>query len=108
MCGSIFYETDVIDSIGDKLIEMHTDGKRKARWCISDPKWLQRISDEIDTKLLCGDSSNASTESPRRGQLVHGRGLVTVLLAAVEEDARPTVLHVLGDGAHAARLVPRE
>ena len=24
-------------------------GKYKARWCISDPKWLQRLSDEVET-----------------------------------------------------------
>lgn len=29
---SVFYETDVVNCVGDDLIEMHTDGKRKAMW----------------------------------------------------------------------------
>lgn len=29
---SVFYETDIVDCAGDSIIEMHTDGKRKARW----------------------------------------------------------------------------
>ena len=29
---SVFYETDIVNCVGDSIIEMHTDGKRKARW----------------------------------------------------------------------------
>jgi len=29
---SVFYETDIVNCVGDGIIEMHTDGKRKARW----------------------------------------------------------------------------
>ena len=50
---SVFYETDVIDSIGDKLIEMHTDGKRKARW---DTMYIDEVNamigrDNLDSAL---------------------------------------------------------
>ena len=29
---SVLYETDIVNCVGDSIIEMHTDGKRKARW----------------------------------------------------------------------------
>ena len=29
---SVFYETDIVHTVGDDIIEMHTDGKRKAMW----------------------------------------------------------------------------
>ena len=29
---SVFYDTDIVNCVGDSIIEMHTDGKRKARW----------------------------------------------------------------------------
>jgi len=29
---SVFYETDIVHTVGDDIIEMHTDGKRKGMW----------------------------------------------------------------------------
>jgi len=29
---SVFYETDIVHTVGDDIIAMHTDGKRKAMW----------------------------------------------------------------------------
>jgi hypothetical protein len=41
---SVFYETDIVNCVGDSIIEMHTDGKRKARW---DTMYI----DEVNTML---------------------------------------------------------
>jgi len=41
---SVFYETDIVNTVGDSIIEMHTDGKRKARW---DTLYI----DEVDAML---------------------------------------------------------
>ena len=41
---SVFYETDIVNCVGDSIIEMHTDGKRKARW---DTLYI----DEVDAML---------------------------------------------------------
>ena len=41
---SVFYETDIVNCVGDSIVEMHTDGKRKARW---DTMYI----DEVNTML---------------------------------------------------------
>jgi len=41
---SVFYETDIVNCVGDSIIEMHTDGKRKAMW---DTLYI----DEVNTML---------------------------------------------------------
>ena len=38
---SVFYETDIVHTVGDDIIEMHTDGKRKGMW---NPLYISEVN----------------------------------------------------------------
>ena len=53
---SVFYETDIVNCVGDSIIEMHTDGKRKARW---DTMYIDEVDAMLGKQQHIDDLENA-------------------------------------------------
>lgn len=53
---SVFYETDIVNCVGDGIIEMHTDGKRKARW---DTLYIDEVDSMLGKQQHIDDLENA-------------------------------------------------
>ena len=52
----MFYETDIVNCVGDGIIEMHTDGKRKARW---DTLYIDEVDAMLGKQQHTDDLENA-------------------------------------------------
>lgn len=53
---SVFYETDIVNCVGDSIIAMHTDGKRKARW---DTLYIDEVHAMLGKQQACDALENA-------------------------------------------------